>query len=132
MAKPNPEIAVLTPHHVLVIEDDALIATHISETLADRGYVTALAVSIADGEQLLSERAFHAVTLDYRVGAQDSLAFARSLEVRGVPYLFCTGSLREEVQQALNSDVAVVTKPFLDEDLLAAVAGVIARARPSA
>ena len=113
------------PYRILVVEDDILIGTHIADTLTDSGYSPELVCSLADAETACQSERYDAVILDFRVGADPSLDFARGLAARGMPFLFCTGSIEEEVHEFLR-DAVVVTKPFRDEELIATVARVLA------
>ncbi len=109
---------------ILIVEDDILIGTHIADTLTDNGYAAELVCSLAEAEPACQSGRYDAVILDFRVGADPSLEFARALAAAGTPFLFCTGSIEEEVHEVLR-DAVVVTKPFRDDELIAAVAGLL-------
>ncbi len=114
-----------TPHRILVVEDDILIGTHIADTLSDSGYTSELVCSLAEAEAAVASTRYDGVVLDFRVGHEASLDFAKGMAASGTPFLFCTGSIEEEVHAFLREAV-VVTKPFRDEELTAAVARVLA------
>lgn len=115
-----------TPPRILVLEDDALIAMSISESLVDAGYATTIAGSLEQAEAALSA-GVDAATLDFHIGRTDSEAFVGMLERRGVPFLFCTGSMETEVREHFATDAIVLGKPFLDSDLVSAIASLLQR-----
>jgi DNA-binding response OmpR family regulator len=116
-----------TPPRILVLEDDALIAMSISESLVDAGYETTIASSLEEAEAAISGAGVDAATLDFHIGRTDSEAFVGMLEQRGVPFLFCTGSMETEVREHFATDAIVLGKPFLDSDLVSAIASLLQR-----
>lgn len=107
------------PAVILVLDDEFLIAVAIESILTEAGYEVVSAVSIAEARRLMSERPPDLAVLDFRLG-DGAADLAADLVGAGVPLLFCTGSLPEEVQ-AVFPGAAVVAKPFADDILLAAV-----------
>lgn len=108
-----------TPLVALVLDDEFLIAIEVESILAGAGYEVMSAVSVAEAEKLTAARAAHVAVLDFRMGdgAHD---LARRLRDSGVPVLFCTGSMPDEVQ-SLFPGARVVVKPFVADALLDAV-----------
>lgn len=105
---------------VLIVEDDALIALSMEDQLVDAGFEVVSVGSLVEGEQALESQRFDAAILDFKVGRESSLPISAWLTREGIPYLLCTGSTLEEVQETYGEGVVVVTKPFLG-DLVAAV-----------
>jgi PAS domain S-box-containing protein len=97
---------------VLLVEDEALVAMMIQETLAEFGFQVIGPVSTAS-EALAAVRDSHfdAAVLDINLG--DSLVYgvAETLEKRGVPFVFVTGYDTESVDSRF-SGIPVLQKPI--------------------
>jgi CheY-like chemotaxis protein len=110
---------------ILVLEDDAFIAMSIAETLADAGYDTTIAASLDEAEAILANQHINAATLDFRIGGRDCRTLVDLLQERGIPFIFCTGSMEIELREHFATDVIVLGKPFRDTDLVAAVTSIL-------
>ncbi len=116
---------------VMVVEDEAALATAVTEALRDVGYVVEHA---ADGEQALSKlktQAFDAVVCDLKMPRLDGKAFYRELSA-ALPSLarrvvFVTGDVAgTDAEQFLQESACRwLAKPFRLADLLAAVRDVL-------
>lgn len=121
-----PEMARETSHRILVVEDDANMARAIQRVLRHDGYETAIA---ADGFQaglLLHTFQPGLMTLDLRMPALGGLEVLRVLRETPLPFnckvLIISGETPARLQEALAHGAdGVLTKPFANRDLLAAV-----------
>jgi CheY-like chemotaxis protein len=114
-----PASAELTGLHVLVVEDDPIIALDVKATLESAGatvigtaYRVAQAVALLDAE-------FDVAVLDFRLEAETAKPIADKLLRRGVPFLFYTSS-RGHPQMAFPG-VPIIEKPAYPDALVAAV-----------
>jgi DNA-binding response OmpR family regulator len=107
------------PPTVLVVEDEALIAMDLEQTLRDAGYrvITAATVEAADNVAL-SE--IDVALLDIKLLDQASSAFAPYLQAAGVPFAFCTGYPSNELSESF-AGVAVLQKPCTPGTILSTV-----------
>ena len=76
-----------------------------------------------EARRLAELRAIDVAVLDFHMG-EDAVSFARHLQASGVPLIFCTGSMPEEVH-SLFPATPVVAKPFAGGQLLAVVKAAI-------
>lgn len=80
-----------TRKHVLVLDDDVLLAIDLSEQLANIGYeVVGPATSVATARALLAEKIDCAV-IDVHLGSETSESIARMLQSSGTPFVVLTG-----------------------------------------
>ncbi len=102
---------------ILVVEDEALIALSIEQTLRDFGCtVVALAMHIDDALPIAQSGDVDAAMLDVNVGGREVFPVADVLIRRRIPVLFATGYGAE----ALRSDLRgrpIIRKPFQAREL---------------
>jgi CheY-like chemotaxis protein len=117
---PDPGLPLVA----LVVDDEYLIAVELEAILTSGGYHVLSAVNVPEARQLTELCAVDVAVLDFRMGAE-AVSFARHLQAIGVPLIFCTGSMPEEVHSVFPA-APIVAKPFADAQLLAAVKAAIA------
>ena len=102
---------------VLLVEDEALVALMIQETLAEFGYQVIGPLNTAS-EALAAARESHfdAAVLDINLGDGLVYTVAEILCVRGVPFVFVTGYDADSVDPRF-SDVPIIQKP-IERDML--------------
>ncbi|NLH80963.1 MAG: response regulator transcription factor [Phyllobacteriaceae bacterium] len=120
--------------HILLIEDDAVMAAHMADLLAGRGYQTTV---VADGAQGLARAA--AEEWDLIVGDRllpgleglDVIERLRALEV-ATPILVVSalGLAGDRVHGLERGADDYLAKPFADDEFLARVHALLRRARP--
>lgn len=116
---PDPGLPLVA----LVVDDEYLIAVELEAILTSGGYHVLSAVNVPEARRLMELRVADVAVLDFRMGA-DAVSFARELEASGVPLIFCTGSMPEEVHSVFPA-APVVAKPFVGAQLLAVVRAAI-------
>ena len=116
--------ADLDGRHILVVEDEYMIAAMIEQMLEDAGAIVAVAGSIEQALALLEARAFDAALLDLNLDGRKSLPVADALAARAVPFVFATGYGDGSIdgEHALR---AVLGKPFREAALLETVAALL-------
>ena len=68
--------------NVLILEDNSDVAHLISMMLEQNGFNTEIAQNAAQAKKLLSEKNFHALTVDIILPDQDGIAFIRELRIQ--------------------------------------------------
>ena len=102
---------------VLLVEDEALVAMMIQDTLAEFGFQVVGPVSTASGALAAArESHFDAAVLDINLGDGLVYTVAEILEKRGVPFVFVTGYDADSVDSRF-SGVPVLQKP-IERDML--------------
>lgn len=93
--KPAPSpmrVGVLDGLHVLLVEDQSLIAIDTEETLRALGASrVTLAPTVAEGLEAIAVELPDCAILDFNLGKSDSASIADELLARGVPFIFATG-----------------------------------------
>lgn len=95
---------------VMVVEDDALVAMHVSAMLSEQGYrvlgpFTSLSAAVAGLESQMP----HAAVLDIDLNGVMSFPLADALAGANVPFLWLSGSSRSVLPQHLRA------QPFLQK-----------------
>ncbi len=99
------------PSHVLIVEDELLVALMIEEMVQTDGYaVSGVAYTFAMAQQALIKRNFDVVLLDLDIGGQFHPEIADLLLAASVPFAFVTGY--DYVVEPRHECVPVLQKPF--------------------
>lgn len=120
--------------HVLLVEDDLVLADGISRILAGQGMVVDVVQNGLDADRVLQLRAVAVVVLDIGLPGIDGFEVVRRLRARGdsVPVLLLTA--RDDVQDRvrgleLGADDYLV-KPFAAPELVARLKALVRRSNP--
>ena len=117
-----PDIRLLAGKHILIAEDDQLIAMFESMTLEGAGAsIVGPAVTVQEMVQLIGRDRVDAAVLDAEL--RDGFVFdmVPVLRRRRIPFILVTGHARDWVPEGLR-DVPVLEKPVAAEDILEALA----------
>ncbi|NQE63976.1 response regulator [Caulobacter sp. RHG1] len=107
---------------ILIVEDEMTIAMLLEDMIEALGHaVTGLASRLGKALELAAADGFDLAILDVNLDGRSSSPVAQLLRERGVPFFFATGYGRSGVDPAF-ADVLVLSKPFLIEELGAAIA----------
>lgn len=109
---------------VLVLEDDAIIAMDLRDTLESAGATVESVSRVDDAMDLLGTTPFAVALLDVDVAGTPSLPVARALAERGVPFLWTTGYAGGDALAAFPS-APVLQKPYAPEEVLRRLAEVL-------
>lgn len=113
---------------VMLVEDQMLIALDVEGMLADHGVAAVMtSPSAADALSRLVTYRPDVAILDVNLGAGTSLAVARELVLRNIPFLFATGYGNSEMIPPDFSSVPVIRKPYDGRSLIATIAGLLER-----
>lgn len=131
---PAPSLdGVAPPIRVVIAEDEAIIRLDLKEILVSAGYdVVGETARGDDAVAMVEEHQPDVVILDVKMPGMDGLQAARQISSRHrVAVLVLTAfSQRDLIEEARDAGVAAyLVKPFRREELVPAVAGVLARCR---
>jgi CheY-like chemotaxis protein len=112
---------------LLVLEDEALVAMLIEDTLRDLGCVViGPAGTVAHALDLVAQETINLALLDVNLGGERSYAVAEALAARGTPFVFVTGYGATGVDKRYRR-VPVLQKPFDHGQLERTVAAALGR-----
>src|SRR5690349_9430682 len=124
-------------HRILLVEDDARLATMVSDYLGEAGFRVSSTPSGSEAERLLQGDAFDAAILDLMLPDMDGLDLCRRIRAdSSIPVLMLTARgdpLDRVVGLELGAD-DYLPKPFEPRELLARLRAILRRgagARPS-
>lgn len=114
-----------TLRRILIVEDEPLVAFDNEHFLRDAGYeIVATVDSVPDAVHAIDDDV-HLVLADMNLSDGGSgHDVARAANEKGIPLIFVTGSYPEGLR---GSAVGVLTKPYSQRDLLAAIETVDAK-----
>ena len=120
----------MTANRILLVEDDARLATMVAEYLGEAGFRTTRAASGAAAMQLAASESFDAMILDLMLPDADGLDICRGLRARSdMPVLMLTARgdpLDRVVGLELGAD-DYLPKPFEPRELLARLRAILRR-----
>src|SRR5262249_11933379 len=105
----------LTNKLILVVEDDVMIATDLTEAFADAGAHVVTHHNCEDALSSLGEWVWAGAILDYSLGDTNCEPLCNWLVQRGAPFIIYTG--RDELGDVARSGV-VVKKPASSDQLV--------------
>ncbi|MBB4197944.1 hypothetical protein CCR94_18840 [Rhodoblastus sphagnicola] len=112
---------------VLIVEDEALVAFALEETLADFGYdVVGPAPSVRAAMKLIASDRIDAAILDVNLGGETIDPVARALAAANIPFVFTTGYVNASALPQGFKDRPALNKPYHPEALRDAVARLLA------
>ncbi len=123
---------------LLLIDDDARLASMVSEYLGQAGFEVDTAGSLAAGRARLAEQAYDALVLDLMLPDGDGLQLCRELRAAGrtrqLPLLMLTAR-GEPTDRIVGLELGAddyLGKPFEPRELLARIKALLRRASPQA
>jgi two-component system autoinducer 1 sensor kinase/phosphatase LuxN len=115
---------MVTDRKILVVDDNDLIRTVVSEMLSLLGYDVSSAGSGENGISLFLKNRFDIVLADYQMPVMDGVDFACSIKDCSprTPVVIMTGAAKESVLSRKSTAVdEVITKPFTLEQIGATI-----------
>jgi len=113
---------------VLVVEDEALVAFALEDTLIDLGYdVVGPASNVEAALKLVGAEKIDAAILDVNVGGESIEPVAAALAAAGAPFVFATGYASASALPAAFQDRPALGKPYRPEALREALARLLPR-----
>ncbi|GLQ06239.1 response regulator [Sneathiella chinensis] len=122
--------------HILVVDDDARLASLLKKYLSDNGYRVSAASNAEDAWRKLSGLTFDLIVLDRMMPGKDGLSLARDIRTtaranNGVAILMLT-AMAEAGDRIDGLEAGVddyLTKPFEPRELLLRIEAILRRAR---
>lgn len=122
---------VLLPQRILVVDDDAKIASFLRRSLVLEGYEVSVANSGADGLRIIAEQPPDLMILDIMMPGVDGIEVCRRVRAAGetLPILMLTArdSTADRVRGLDTGADDYLVKPFALEELLARVRALLRR-----
>jgi two-component system, OmpR family, response regulator MtrA len=119
---------------ILVVEDDATIATMLTDRLESKGYSVCCASTAADAETMAEELDPQLIIVDLMLPDTHGLVLCANLrEKRATPIIICSATTRKEdavLGLKLGAD-DFIAKPVSVDELLARVEAALRRAGPN-
>jgi CheY-like chemotaxis protein len=103
--------------HILVVEDEAIVAMMLEDMLLDFGCRVDLAPSIKSALAAIRDHPLDGVLLDMNIHGQQTTAVAEELLSRSVPFLLVTGYVSGNGDPAAIKTAQRLQKPFSQDDL---------------
>lgn len=117
---------------VLVVEDEAKIASFVRKGLEAQGFVVEVARDGYQGYEMATTRSYDALVLDIMLPGRDGLSILRNLREKRmtVPVILLTArsELNERLEGLNLGADDYLTKPFFIEELIARLQAVVRRA----
>lgn len=118
--------ATSTPHRILVVEDEALVALYLEDILRDLGFdvvgpLMRLEPALAEAGRGIEA---HAAILDVNIGGQKVFPLADRLEKAGMPLVFATGYGRASIEPRWHR-YPILQKPYSTDEVSRALAAVL-------
>ncbi len=114
-------MSALEGARVLVLEDEAILAFALEDTLLELGCeVVGPALRLPEALSLAESERLDAAVLDVNIGGDRSYGVAEVLERREVPFIFATGYGSDGVE-VKGPSVPVLAKPYRGDELEAAL-----------
>ena len=117
--------------HIVVVDDDEVVRSTVSEYLRRNG----LSVSEADGgaalREIMGQRPIDLAVLDINMPGDDGLTLAREIRASGDAGIIMLTAKSDDIDRIVGLEVGAddyVTKPFNPRELLARVKAVLRRA----
>ena len=105
------------PRDVLIVEDEFLIAVDLEEALHQLGVSqTRTALTLSAALACIAQRMPDLALIDVKLGEDTSFTAARTLQARGIPFVFVTG-YDENAPLGEFSEAPRLTKPYTLQDL---------------
>ena len=110
-------------HHVLVVEDEALVAMDLTDVLQQQGFkVIGPAPSVARALALLDKLRIDAALLDLNLNGEPGLPVAMALSDRGIPFVIVSGYGDDGVVEPALHSAPRLTKPVVRRELVCVLA----------
>jgi two-component system phosphate regulon response regulator OmpR len=120
----------MTVHRVLLVEDDARLATMVADYLGEAGFRTTRAGTGAAAMQLVASESFDAMILDLMLPDADGLDLCRDLRAKSdIPVLMLTAR-GDPLDRIVGLEIGAddyLPKPFEPRELLARLRAILRR-----
>jgi CheY-like chemotaxis protein len=112
-----PSLPSLAGLRILVVEDEAVLAMMVEDTIEDFGCTVHVAATISQALILIGKTIFDGVLLDLNIRGDLTTAVMVELTSRGIPFLLLTGYGKFDGEGQLAAQAPRLNKPFRAEEL---------------
>ena len=113
------------PERILIVEDEALIAFEVEQTLIAAGFqIAGIAGKLEAALALVESGTCDAAVLDTNLNRVSAAPVATALTERGVPFIVTSGYSREQLPEAFKA-APLIEKPSWPGPLVAALNSVL-------
>lgn len=107
----------------VILEDDLIIADHLSDILRSVGIESVKVVDNLDDARDCFKAPPDFCFVDIRIGESNGIEFGRDLNEQGIPFVYITANNEYKVlkEAIATNPVTYITKPFNQRDVVAAV-----------
>ncbi|HUD29640.1 MAG TPA: HWE histidine kinase domain-containing protein [Novosphingobium sp.] len=124
--QPSEFTASLAHGTALIVEDNVIIAMEAEDLLRGFGFTDCrVAGSVASAMDVIEGANVSFAMLDVNLGKDNSLPVAKALDECGIPFIFASGYGERSLQSGAFRNVPVVTKPYGERDVRAAIGRVL-------
>jgi len=117
---------------VLIVEDEIIVALFLEDILAEHGYVVAgVASRLEEGLARAETPDFAVAVLDVHLNGRDVFPLADRLAALDLPFVFATGYGARGIPER-HAGRPVLQKPFLPDELVKTLAGLVSLLSPAA
>ena len=117
--------------HVLIVEDEYLVALDIEATMLDASFTVIGPVpDVGQALGVLQSQTPDAVCLDMNLNGIPSTPIAAELQKLGIPFVVLTGYCGSGVTDPAYQGAPIVHKPFRTDELVAALKSAMRQASP--
>lgn len=114
----------LANRHILVVEDEPIVALDLADILQDNGaIVLGPASSVATARRLIADSRIDCAVLDVNLGHESVAPLVRELGALKIPFLFVTG-YDEKDMAPLWRERPILHKPVVVAELINALTGI--------
>ena len=106
--------------HLLILEDEPIIAFGLEDMLVEQRAQVTLATALDEAFGHLEGGSYDCAILDVNVRGEKSYEFAAALRERGIPFIFATG-YGECAHPEEFSTVPTITKPYSLQQIIDAL-----------
>ncbi len=115
----GPSVSVVLPlrgRHILIVEDEMILALDLSDIVAAFGCTSVVAGRIGKALPLIGAHTFDAGILDLNLAGEPVYPVADELGLRKIPYVIATGYGPEGVLPAYRNH-PILAKPYSRQDV---------------
>ncbi|MHB8234459.1 MAG: response regulator transcription factor [Solirubrobacteraceae bacterium] len=130
---PTPLAATVDRARLLLVEDEASIATPFAQALAREGFEPVVASTLGEARAFLAEHEPDLVLLDLRLPDGDGREFARELRASSATPIIMLTARGSEIDRVLGLELGAddyVVKPFATAEVIARIRAVLRRSAP--
>ncbi len=119
-ATPNGPSSLLAGRHILIVEDEMILALDLSDMVRTFGCTSTMVARIGKAVPLIATQAFDVGILDLNLAGEPVYPVADELRRRGIPFIIATGYGADGVLPAYRNH-PILAKPYTPRDVEAAL-----------